>query len=178
MSADPSADGPALKNRFGRGERLAMWLAFYGMVAVGTAGIWISSPAWALGYLAFALVGLLGPIVYGLCSHCPYPHHMNQCLFLSPALVRRLYRYRGPKMTLADGVMFIVPMAAIVLIPLIWLVRQPLMLAVFLVLVLVAASAPALYYCRRCRHVGCPVNRVRGSHRKEAWSAVSDTETR
>ena len=167
---------PALKERFGLGERVLVWSSFYGAIAVATAGIWRASPAWAATYLLLTIVGLFGPVIYGLCSHCPYPHHLNQCLFLPPALVRRLSPYRGPRMNPVDGVMFLVPFAAMFLVPLIWLLRQPAWLVVFLVLALPAVVAPAFYYCRRCRHVGCPVNRVRGARRKEAWIAVTDID--
>jgi hypothetical protein len=169
-----SASGPALRDHFGLGERIAIWISFYGAIAVGTVGIWQVSPAWSVTYLLLVVLGLLGPIVYGLCSHCPYPHHLNQCLFLPPSLVRRLYSYRGPKMSPLDGLLFLVPFAAIFLAPLIWLYNQPVWLAAFVVLILPAAAAPAFYYCRRCRHVGCPVNRVRGGRRKEAWIAVTE----
>jgi hypothetical protein len=135
-------------------------------------GIWLSSPSWAITYGVGAIVLLFGPVVYGLCAHCPYPFHRDQCLFLPPGWVRGLYRYRGPRMSLADTVLFLGAIAVMVLAPLRWLTARPAWLTVFLALAAIAGAAPIFYYCRRCRHVGCPANQVRGARRKEAWLSL------
>jgi hypothetical protein len=57
----------------------------------------------------------------------------------------------------------LIAMAGMLLIPNIWLVVDPLVLLFFWGFGLPSLAVFPLHYCRRCRHSGCPLNRVAGS---------------
>jgi type IV secretory pathway TrbL component len=53
-----------------------------------------------------------------------------------------------------------IAMAGIVLLPNLWLVSDPLLLMLFWLLALPTLMVFPIYYCRRCRHVECPLNKA------------------
>jgi hypothetical protein len=129
-------------------------------MAVGTWGIYLKSPLWSLFYLLYSIGGFTLVILPGLCAHCPYPYRFSTCLFFPLGLLKRYYPYKGPRMSRAEKIFVAVVMAGIFIFPQFWLLRQPGTLAVFWLLALPVLIVFPLYYCRRCRHVGCPMNRV------------------
>jgi hypothetical protein len=151
----------SLIDRFSLGEKIVMRTGWFGFMAVGTAGIYVQAPLWALVYVIFGAAGFALVVLPGLCAHCPYPAQHDTCLFLPAKLVQRFYPYKGPRMQPAAKMAVALVMAGFVMFPQFWLIRRPVVLMLFWVLVLPVLAAFPLYYCRRCRHGGCPMNRVR-----------------
>jgi hypothetical protein len=153
------AGQPALKDSFAMWERVVWPLCFAGFIAVALVGIHSISPVGALVYAGFALLGLAVGFP-SLCSHCPYPTRHSTCLFLPPKLVARLLPYRGPRLSRLETVAVLLVTTGLFLLPQVWLIRDPIWLLPFWALALPVAIAFPVYYCRRCRHAGCPMNRV------------------
>lgn len=147
-------------DRFSLQERVLMRTAWAVFTALGAWGIYRHAPLWSLLYLIYVLAGFALVVLPGLCAHCPYPSKFSTCLFLPPGLVQRFYPYRGPTMSPFEKIAVSVTMAGMVLIPQIWLVREPVILVIFWLSAIPVIAAFPLYYCRRCRHQGCPMNRV------------------
>jgi hypothetical protein len=149
-----------LIDRFSMSERIVMRLGWYGFMAVGTCGVFKQSPGWAAVYLLYSVLSFALVVLPGLCAHCPYPSRYGTCLFLPPKLVNRFYPYKGPHMNPLSKIAVPIAMAGIVLLPNLWLVSDPLLLMLFWLLALPTLMVFPIYYCRRCRHVECPLNKA------------------
>jgi hypothetical protein len=136
-------------------------LGFYGLTLVGAWGIYSQSITWGLIYTGVAMAGLVGGVLYGLCSHCPYPYDHSDCLFMPYPVIKRLYRFRPEPLTPWDKIGFIAGTLVVVLMPQYWLVKEPLLLALFWILCLPTLATFPLYYCKKCRHILCPFNCVK-----------------
>jgi hypothetical protein len=146
-------------DRFTLKERLLCRAGWYGCLIVGTCGIYLQAPIWAVIYLGFSLVAFAAVILPGLCAHCPYPSRHSTCLFLPPTLLNRFYPYQGPHMRPSAKIWIAAAMAGIVIMPQLWLVDRISLLILFWLLALPVLAAFPVYYCRRCRHFDCPLNK-------------------
>ena len=149
----------ALIDRFTWKQKAVMRSGLFGVMAVGTGGIYLHNPLLAGLYLLGALVGAVLIVLPGLCAHCPYPSQFSTCLFLPAGLLNRCYPYRGPQMSLAGRLAVAAVTVGIVAMPQYWLISHRTLLIIFWLLTLPVALAFPLHYCRRCRHTGCPLNR-------------------
>ncbi len=141
-------------------ERVLMRIGFYGFIIIGAYGIFLHSIPWGVAYSGYAVCGSLA-ILYSLCAHCPYPHKLSTCLFLPTSVVKALFHYRPEPMSRLDKVVMTVSMAGLVVIPQYWLIKEPLVLAVFWLFCAPVFVVIPLSYCRRCRHTDCPFNMVK-----------------
>lgn len=157
-----------LIDQFSLKERVIMRTAWAGFTAIGVWGIYRQDPLWSLLYLIYVLAGFGLVVLPGLCAHCPYPSQFSTCLFLPPGLVQRFYPYRGPRMSPLGKVAVLVVMAGMVVFPQFWLIHDPAVLALFWLTALPVIATFPLHYCRRCRHRGCPMNRVANSSATES----------
>ncbi len=155
-----SMPGCTLIDRFSFLEKMLMRAGWYGAMAVGFYGIYKQDPLWAVLYAAFGILGFALGVMPSLCAHCPYPAFHSTCLFMPPAVVRKFYPYRGARMSRLEKVVTLVCLAGTMIIPLFWLARDRVLLVVFLLIGLPVLAVFPLHYCRRCRHVGCPLNRT------------------
>jgi hypothetical protein len=156
--------GVSLIDRFSLKERMIMQVGWYGFMTIGTFGIYRQSPVWAVIYVIYSLLAFAQVILPGLCAHCPYPSMHATCLFLPPSLLSRFYPYKGPRMRTMEKISVGTAMAGLVLMPNIWLVRDPPLLALFWLFGLPILAVFPVHYCRRCRHSGCPMNKVPASN--------------
>jgi hypothetical protein len=149
-----------LIDRFSLKERIVMrslWTAF---TAVGAYGIWIRSPLWAVLYLVFTALGFALVVLPSLCAHCPYPARHDTCLFAPPGVIRRYFPYKGADMSAAEKVGPFAAMAGMVIMPNFWLASSPLLLLLFWIFALPTLAAFPRHFCKRCRHLSCPMNRA------------------
>jgi hypothetical protein len=167
MTNHPCDGHHPLINRFSLWEKTLWRLCFWGTIVVGLLAMARQSPVAAGLYAVLAVAGLMFAGFPALCRHCPYPSRHSSCLFVPHPLMKAVYPYAGPKMSGFEKVVAVVATAVIVVFPQPWLVREPVWLAAFWALCLPMAIAFPSYYCRRCRHVGCPLNRVPGRVRSE-----------
>jgi hypothetical protein len=168
MGHHSCTDEPQLKTGFSTLEKTLMQVSFYGVVLVGVLAIGQQSPPWAAGYSGFMVIGMLFFVGPGLCAHCPYPTYYGDCLFLPTGFVNRFYPYSGPVMNTFEKISITVVLLGTVLAPHPWLIKAPVWLIPFWVFALPFLLVTPVYYCRRCRHFGCPLNRVKGKIRKQS----------
>lgn len=150
-------------------HKLVLRLLFAGFLAVGGWAVFSQSAAWGWVYLAVVGAAQAGLVLPILCGHCPYPHKLDTCLFFPAGIIRRLAPYRGPRISAPGKCALLAASLVTVGLPQYWLVASPgLLIAYWALLIPFLAYFPA-YMCRRCRHVGCPANQVRGENRQQAW---------
>ena len=147
---------------FSMGEKIFMGIGIYCSVLIGAYGISLESVSWSILYLVFVLLGMVVLFGYGLCSHCPYIfEEYSDCLFPPwGRIYRKLYKYRGAKLTATDKGFFFGVMLGIPLIPQYWLVHNLSILILFWLFFLPTAGGFLFYECRKCKHLGCPINRA------------------
>jgi hypothetical protein len=146
------------KDHFTLTERILMRAGWGGFMLTGFFGIYKQDPIWAWGYAVLGILGFLMLVIPFLCVHCPYPYHYSTCLFIPPGFLKRFYPYRGPKMSAFGKIAVFVVLACMVVLPNLWLVTDlPLLLLFWIFGLPTIASFPA-YYCKQCRHTGCPMN--------------------
>jgi len=154
---------PAGKDGFAWHEKLLVRCGLAALLCVGTIGIWRESPAAAVGYLLFALVGGLLVVYDFLCIYCPYPYKYSDCLFFPHQLLTRLVRRRASRIHWSRKALFLATGGGLVLIPQYWLWGHWALLIGFWTLAGGLGLAFALHFCRRCRHGTCPLNRAAGT---------------
>ncbi len=145
-------------DRFPLSHQLIMRTGWYGFITVGLVGIAMHSLVWAGVYFIISLAGFALAVMPSICAHCPYPTKYDSCLFLPPAIVRKLYPYRGPEESLAGKILTIISLIAIIAFPQPWLSKNSIFLTLFWLICLPSIAAFPLFYCKRCRHKGCPLN--------------------
>lgn len=139
-------------------HRLIMRTGWYGFIAIGLVGISLHNLAWAGIYFAVVCAGFALAVSRAICSHCPYPSQYDSCLFLPPTLVKKLYPYRGPEVSLSGKICTVLALVAIIAFPQYWLKENTFLLFLFWTFCLPSIAAFPLFYCKRCRHTGCPLN--------------------
>jgi hypothetical protein len=151
---------PAWKDGFAWHEKLLVRVGVAGLLGVGVIGIYLESLAAAVGYLLFALAGGLFLVYDSLCVYCPYPYEYSDCLFFPHQLVSRVVKRRTGRIHWIRKAVLLLTAAGLVLIPQYWLWRHWGLLASFWILVAAIGLTFGLYYCRRCRHGLCALNRA------------------
>jgi hypothetical protein len=149
-----------LIDRFSLMERILLRIGWYGFLLVGTYAIYKQDPLWALIYAVYAILGFALLVLPSLCTHCPYPYEFSTCLFLPPALLRKFYPYRGPRMSPTGKVVSVFTMAGMVILPNLWLIHDIRLAVLFWLLALPTLVVFPLHYCVRCRHFSCPLNKA------------------
>ncbi len=148
-----------LADGFSPTQKVLLRLLFAALLAVGIYAGFLQGAGWGWFYVGFVVVSQV-VLLRVLCGHCPYPHQYDDCLLLPVSLLRRLAPYRGPEISPAGKLAIGLALAGVVVVPQYWLVQRPVLLVMFW-----AACLPFVVYfplrlCGRCRHTGCPANRV------------------
>ena len=147
------------KDGFTRLEKVFMRTGFYGFVFVGTTAMALQHPALGVVYLVSSVAGLLW-VIYGLlCRYCPYPFHYSDCLFFPYQWLTAIKRPPTRRMGRLHQYGFILVMTLLLLIPQPWLLGAPTLMWAFWLLAGPTLAALPFYYCRRCMHRQCKLNR-------------------
>jgi hypothetical protein len=152
---------PDLVDGFSQGQKIFIRLLFAAILAVGAFAIFSHSHTWGWIYIGVAILGQAAFVLPSLCGHCPYPHHLNDCLFLPAGIMKKLVKYRGPKITGSESALIGITLLLVVGIPQVWLIKEPGLLILFWALFVPFLAFFPFYLCKRCRHTGCPANRVK-----------------
>lgn len=153
---------PRLLDGFSLGQKIIIRLLFAGFIAVGAYAVFLHSTAWGWIYLGVATIGQAVFVLPSLCGHCPYLHHLNDCLFAPAGLMRRVVKYRGPKVSGSETAFICITLVLVAGIPQVWLIRHTNLLILFWAILVPFVAYFPLHLCKRCRHTGCPANRVGG----------------
>lgn len=154
-------DCPQLLDGFSLGQKTVLRAMLVGSIAVGAYTIFLYSTAWGWIYLGVAILGQAFFVLPSLCGHCPYPNQYDDCLFLPAGLMRSLVKYRGPKVTGSETALMGISLLLVVGIPQVWLIKETGLLILFWAIVVPLAAYFPFHLCKRCRHTGCPSNRVK-----------------
>ena len=154
------ADDCPFVDKFPGTHKIAMRFLMIAFITVGAYAVFLHNWAWGWIYVAVVVLGQALLVLPNLCGHCPYPRERNDCLLLPAGLVRKLVPYGGPEIGKGGRLAMAVGGAGAVLIPQFWLFREPLLLLLFWAALLPLLAYFTLYLCKRCRHTGCPTNRV------------------
>jgi hypothetical protein len=128
--------------------------------AVGVYAIFLHNALWGWIYLGLLTLGQAILVLPNLCGHCPYPHEYDDCLLIPAGLLRRFIPYGGSEIGKGGRFALVLAAAGSVLIPQVWLFREPVLFILFWVTLIPFLAYFTLYLCKRCRHTGCPANRV------------------
>jgi hypothetical protein len=150
-----------LLERFSLGQKILLRFLLGTFIAVGAYAIFLHSFWWGWIYLGVAILGQAFFVLPSLCGHCPYPNQYRDCLFLPAGIMRRLVGYRGPKVTASETALIGITLLLVVGIPQVWLIKHTGLLILFWAVLLPFLAYFPFSLCKRCRHTGCPSNRVR-----------------
>lgn len=153
---------PQLAERFGLAEKIVLRVLMAAFMATGAYAIFLHSLAWGWIYLGVAVLGQAFFVLPSLCGHCPYPHNLNDCLLVPAGIMKRLVKYRGPKVTGSETALIGITLLLVVAIPQVWLIRHTGLLILFWAVLMPFVAYFPLNLCKRCRHTGCPANRIGG----------------
>ena len=164
----PACPDRGLIDDFSLVQKLVYRASFWGLFVIGTYGLALESPLWAAVYAVGFTTADMVLFMTTICRHCPYPYHRGTCLFYPPTLLTRFVRYGGPRMSRAEGVGMALGLGLPVLVPNIWLWDKGWLLVAFWITALPTMVGVPLLLCHRCRHHGCPLNRVPRRLREDA----------
>ncbi len=154
-------DACGLHDRFSFKDKIIMQTGWNGFMIIGTYGIYKQNPLWALAYVAYIIIGYALIVMPWVCAHCPYPYKLSSCLFMPPGFLRKIYNYRESQPSAAGKLAAGAIMIGTVIIPNFWLFKDTSLLIVFWLFGLPTLLAFPLHYCKKCRHLECPANRVK-----------------
>ena len=144
-------------------------------IIVACASIVRSSPFWLAAYVLTVLVMQI--IIYRfLCTHCPHycrDESRLHCLFLWNA--RKIFKKRPGPWHLGDTIMLSLAMMILVLFPVYWLMRDVILLFVYVISLINLTSTLKRYECRRCVYFACPANSVPETVKREFKSSDHGT---
>jgi len=150
-----------LLDGFTLAQKIVLRLLLAAFLAVGACGVFLQSAPWGWAYLGVVVLTQFFMVLPALCGHCPYPRQHGDCLFMPAGLMRRLVKYRGPAISRGEVLLLGLALPAAMLLPQYWLSMNPPLFILFWVLVLAFLACFPFYLCKRCRHRGCPANRVK-----------------
>ena len=142
-------------------EQIWMQLSFNSIWILGFVAIWRANPFIALAYFVFVCVGIFFFMMHTwLCPNCPHIKTHNSCVQLHPVFTKWLIKNsESRKMKLYEKIGFFVVLYGIFLIPVYWVIRQPVILIViYFIFVLMHYPAYFIWFCRKCLNVSCPQN--------------------
>ncbi len=155
-------DCTPLLDGFSLSQKIVLRFLLVAFIAVGAYAIFLHSAWWGWAYLGVAVLGQAYFVLPSLCGHCPYPNQYRDCLFLPAGIMRLLVTYRGPKVTSSEAALIGITLLLVVGIPQFWLIRETGLLILFWALLVPFVAYFPFHLCKRCRHTGCPSNRVKG----------------
>lgn len=140
-------------------ERIPYTIAFFGIQIIGLIAIYPYSIAWFTAYLVFLLIGNLYLFGFCLCARCP--HYGTNCIFLFGKPIAKIYKFRPGPMSPIDKICAPLMPIGMLGIPMYWLIKEPVLLALFLVIGMACMLCLFVLKCRRCKHFSCPFNLVK-----------------
>jgi len=140
---------------FSRADKCLARVMLYGAGAVSVGVVFWESRLLGALYLVLVLVTVVAALAFH-CSRCTALSQHGECLSAPAALMRRLVRPRPGPVTGWDTAIVCVLMAGAVLVPQIWLVRHPALMALYWILLASSCAVFPLRFCRRCRFRECP----------------------
>lgn len=158
MSLRNCKQKPCLIDNFSLLEKILMRAGVFGVFFIGLYAISSHSLTWGGVYAGLSIIGTF-LVLFALCSRCPYPYEQSDCLFLPPGLIKKIYRHRPGPLRGLDTFVVVFVSAVLVVIPQFWLIKAPALLITYWIFCLPVVGAFPIYYCKRCRHQGCPFNR-------------------
>jgi hypothetical protein len=141
-------------------EVMLMRACIYGFVTVGLVGIFLESVAYGAAYAAFLAVAAVVHLKW-FCCHCPNPWMHDVCISAPPRLMRSLMKHRPGPLSMAEKLVVFSTMAGAMLIPQFWLVRRPMLMALYWAFCLPTFFVFPLHLCKRCQSEHCPFNKGR-----------------
>ena len=115
------------------------------------------------GLLVFILlaVGLAGLVLKFFCSRCPHyarEDKLLRCMFFWD--LPKFFAARPGELDTRDRIVTWAAPAVLLAFPLIWLIHEPDLLAIFLLSSAGFAAAIRRHECHRCIYFACPINKV------------------
>ena len=157
MMNNPDKQNVDLIEKFSLSEKIFIRIAFYGVIVIGAYGIYSENKMWGLLYMGFLFLGML-VLLFGLCSHCPYPHKYSECLIIPPFIMKKISKYHPGPMSIVKKNASIVVLGGLIIIPQFWLVKNYMLLFIFWLFCIPAFGVFPFYFCKRCQHAECPFN--------------------
>lgn len=115
------------------------------------------------GLLVFILLAVVaaGLVLKFFCSRCPHYTRENKllrCMFFWN--LPKLFAPRPGKLDTRDKIVTWTTPAVLLAFPLIWLIHEPDLLAIFLLSLAGFAAAVRRHECHRCIYFACPLNKT------------------
>ena len=167
---------PQCKDTFSIKDFLYYMLLSAVPVVAAVAGLWRAAPWLALVFIAL-LAGALVLAYRIWCPHCPHygaDGDKTRCLFFwnIPA---PFPRREGPIPRSTTALLAVI-VAAVLLLPVFWLVSQPALLIVYVLSLAAVALTVRRYECPRCTFDGCPLHKDDAADAEPAEETTEDAD--
>jgi len=145
-------------------KRILYTIGYFSIPIIGLIAIYPYSIAWFTVYLVFLLIGNLYLFGFCLCARCPY--YGTSCMMSFGKPIAKIYKFRPGPMSPIDKICALLMPIGMFGIPLYWLIKEPVVLAIFLVIGMLWGSCVMFMECKRCKHFSCPNNKVKKEVKK------------
>ena len=150
----------ACDRTFSLGEKLLLRTTFVLSILSGAFGIWLTSPAVAVAYLAFAAVSYFLLMRYSVCARCPHLFEADDCLFLPAFLVRKFVARREGQLSWWERLILDSAVIGTAVIPVFWLYSIPWLLLYYVAVTVGFGYVLIRFVCaRKCEVDVCPLNK-------------------
>ena len=134
-------------------------MAFMAIPAIAALAALIKHSPWAAGFFILILAGSILIIQRFFCSHCPHycrDEKRLNCIFFWQT--PKLFSQRPGPLSPMETLLSIAGPALILLYPVYWLIREPVLFMIYLLSILVFGASIRRNECTRCIYTHCPVN--------------------
>ena len=141
-------------------EQIWMQVSINGIWILGTIAMWQESPLEAIAYILFVWIGIFFFIMHlWICPNCPHIKEYHACVQLPPVLTKWLIKKESSGILMIyEKIGFYIILYGVFLIPLYWVVKQPLFFVPYFIFGLMHYPAYFLRFCKRCYNISCPQN--------------------
>lgn len=135
--------------------QLLRFIPIVSFILVGVYAIFLFDPKLALFYLAFSLIYALLQGYH--CASCPY--YGENCPIFLGRLIKVIFKFKPrPRHPILD-IILVIPSFFIFLFPQYWLLKAPLLFAIFWGLIFISLIDLQINLCPHCENFGCSLNR-------------------
>ncbi len=150
--------------KFSLFQRITLQGSWFIIIILGNIGLFNYNLIFGTIYLSFSIITTFFLLSITLCRHCPYPCKYDSCLFMSPKIVKKYFKYISPNMNIFEKIVFVIIFLGIGLIPIYWLFISNIFIFIpFIILVIYLYTYMFVYLCTKCYHYSCPFNRAKKS---------------
>lgn len=143
---------------FTKREKIFAQSTFNAGVIVASYGLFLENKLLGIGYLLYLFFSFLLMMRYTICPRCPHLNIANDCVNLSPSIVKMIVSNRKGPFNNLEKILFILALYGVFIFPIYWIASDIIILVLFLLFFGGHLLGLHLHYCPNCQNKSCIQN--------------------